>query len=169
VVGSSIDDAALAAAPLSINIDPRGGPLERCDIDVVSGDVRDAAVAIQLSRALAVALRSIGIAAGAPVALGVLIMLVGLPAWTLPLLAFAGVLLGTRQLGGIARGSATSGPPRSVATFAEGEPSRPSVAPRSSSPGAGLGIEPMAASEPAATRRSAGTPSPAEAPSSPEN
>src|SRR6185436_13830842 len=44
VVGrSSKDDAALGAEPLSINIDEAGGPLERWDVDIASGDVRDAA------------------------------------------------------------------------------------------------------------------------------
>ena len=35
------DDAALGVAPLSINIDEAGGPLERWDVDVASGDVRE--------------------------------------------------------------------------------------------------------------------------------
>jgi Cu+-exporting ATPase len=109
VVGSSIDDAALAAAPLSINIDPRGGPLERCDIDVVSGDVRDAALAIQLSRALAAAERSILIATTAPAALGLVALFAGLPAWGLPLLGLAGFALGARHLGDVAGPDAKDG------------------------------------------------------------
>jgi len=98
VVGSAIDDAALAAAPLSINIDPRGGPLERCDIDVVSGDVRDAATAISLARELHARTRAALIAATTPSALGLLLVLSGLPAWCLPLLGVLGCALGARRL-----------------------------------------------------------------------
>lgn len=98
VVGSSIDDAALSAAPLSLNIDPRGGPLERCDIDVVSGDVRDAAAAIQLARELHARTRGALIAATLPSAFGLLLLLSGLPAWCLPLLGVLGCALGTRRL-----------------------------------------------------------------------
>lgn len=97
VVGSSIDDAALAAAPLSINIDPRGGPLERSDIDVVSGDVRDAAAAIQLARALQARARTALITATAPVAVGLLLMFTGAPAWVMPPLGFLGVILAARR------------------------------------------------------------------------
>ena len=98
VVGSAIDDAALSAAPLSLNIDPRGGPLERCDIDVVSGDVRDAAAAIQLAHELHARTRGALIAATLPSAVGLLLLLSGLPAWCLPLLGVLGCALGTRRL-----------------------------------------------------------------------
>jgi Cu+-exporting ATPase len=98
VVGSSIDDAALAAAPLSIDIDPRGGPLERSDINVVSGDVRDAASAIQRARTLQARARTALITATAPVAAGVLLMFAGLPAWALPALGFFGTLLAARRV-----------------------------------------------------------------------
>jgi P-type Cu+ transporter len=99
VVGSSIDDAALAAAPLSINIDARGGPLDRCDIAVVSGDVRDAALAVQLARDLHAVSRSVLITAAAPLAVGVLSMFAGIPAWVLPMLGWVGTLVGARRLG----------------------------------------------------------------------
>jgi P-type Cu+ transporter len=133
VVGSSIDDAALAAAPLSINIDPRGGPLERCDIDIVSGDVRDAAVAIQLSRALSAALRSTLLAASAPPAVGLLAMLVGLPAWALPVLGLGGVTLAARQLGELARSVARDHARRTLVPPApDGAAARESLLPRDS-------------------------------------
>jgi P-type Cu+ transporter len=98
VVGSSIDDAALAQAPLSIDIDPRGGPLERCDIDIASGDVRDAASAIALARALHARARAALVTATAPVALGLLSLFVGLPAWLLPVLGLLGTALAARRL-----------------------------------------------------------------------
>jgi P-type Cu+ transporter len=98
VVGSSIDDAALAAAPLSINIDARGGPLERCDIAVASGDVRDAALAVQLARELHAVTRAALIRAAAPLAVGVLSMFAGVPAWALPMLGLLGTLIGARRL-----------------------------------------------------------------------
>ena len=98
VVGSSVDDAALAAAPLSINIDARGGPLERCDIDIASGDVRDAAGAVQLARALHARTRSAWLIAVAPTTLGLLATLAGLPPWVLPLLGLSGSIAAARQL-----------------------------------------------------------------------
>jgi P-type E1-E2 ATPase len=98
VVGSSIDDAALAAAPVSIDIDARGGPLERCDIDIASGDVRDAASAIQLTRALHARTRAALVTATAPVALGVLMLFAGMPAWLVPVLGLAGTALAARRL-----------------------------------------------------------------------
>lgn len=99
VVGSSIDDAALAAAPLSINIDARGGPLERCDIDIASGDVRDAAGAVQLARALHADTRAASLIALAPAAIGLLGLFAGLPPWSMPLLALLGAVLAARHLG----------------------------------------------------------------------
>jgi P-type E1-E2 ATPase len=98
VVGSSIDDAALAAAPLSINVDARGGPLERCDIDIASGDVRDAAGAVLLARALHARIRSAALVAIAPTGLGLFLMFAGLPAWVVPLLGLTGSIAATRQL-----------------------------------------------------------------------
>lgn len=98
VVGSSIDDAALAAAPLSIDIDARGGPLERCDIDIASGDVRDAASAVQLARALHAQTRAALATATAPVALGLLLSFAGLPLWLLPVLGLTGSMLAARRL-----------------------------------------------------------------------
>jgi Cu+-exporting ATPase len=97
VVGSSIDDAALAAAPLSIDIDARGGPLERCDIAIVSGDVRDAAGAIQLAHALHARTRTALVTALAPSTLGLLLWLVGLPAWLMPMLGFLGTVIAGRR------------------------------------------------------------------------
>ena len=115
VVGSSIDDAALAAAPLSINIDARGGPLERCDIDVASGDVRDAAAAVQLARALHAETRTAFLSALAPGALGLLGLFAGLPPWSMPLLGLAGSMLAARRLGAAtADPAAVSGAPRRV-------------------------------------------------------
>jgi Cu+-exporting ATPase len=97
VVGSSIDDAALAAAPLSIDIDARGGPLERCDIAIASGDVRDAARAIQLAHALHARTRAALVTALAPSALGLLLWLAGLPAWLMPSLGFLGTALAAHR------------------------------------------------------------------------
>jgi Cu+-exporting ATPase len=98
VVGSSIDDAALSAAPLSIDIDARGGPLERCDIDIASGDVRDAASAVQLARALQTQTRVALVTATAPLALGLLLSFAGLPLWLLPVLGLSGSVLAARRL-----------------------------------------------------------------------
>jgi Cu+-exporting ATPase len=98
VVGSSIDDAALGAAPLSINIDARGGPLERCDIDIASGDVRDAAAAVQLARALHAEMRTASFTALAPPALGLLALFASLPTEFMPLLGLLGAVLATRRL-----------------------------------------------------------------------
>ena len=98
VVGSSIDDAALGAAPLSIDIDARGGPLERCDIDIASGDVRDAASAVRLARALHSQTRAALVTATAPLALGLLLSFAGLPLWLLPVLGLSGSMLAARRL-----------------------------------------------------------------------
>jgi P-type E1-E2 ATPase len=98
VVGSSIDDAALSAAPLSIDIDARGGPLERCDIDIASGDVRDAACAVQIARALHNQTRAALVTATAPLALGLLLSFAGLPLWLLPVLGLSGSMLAARRL-----------------------------------------------------------------------
>jgi cation transport ATPase len=98
VVGSSIDDAALAAAPLSINIDARGGPLERCDIDIASGDVRDAAAAVQLARALNARTRTASLIALAPIGMGLLLLFAGLPPWVVPILGSCGAIAAARQL-----------------------------------------------------------------------
>src|SRR5690606_12060819 len=97
-----------AAAPLSINVDARGGPLERCDIDIVSGDVRDAAAAVQLARALHAETRSAGFTALAPAALGLLALLVGSPSWSLPLLGLLGSMLAGRRLQAPLEGAETS-------------------------------------------------------------
>ncbi len=93
VIGrASVDDSALGAAQLSINIDPGAGPLERWDVDVVSGDVKDAALALALARELHENAEytlwcSVG-AAGA----ALLAIVIGLPVWVAPLIAFAGAL-----------------------------------------------------------------------------
>lgn len=94
VIGkSSLHDDALAAAPLSIDIDPTGAPLERWDIEAVSGDVRDAALAISMARKTIGETRSllIGVLAGAVLAL--LLVALGAPAWILPLPSLASMLL----------------------------------------------------------------------------
>ena len=98
VVGSSIDDAALAAAPLSIDIDARGGALERCDIDVISGDVRDAALVIQRARELHALTRAALVTALVPVALGAVLMVAGMPPWGLPPLGLLGCVIAARRL-----------------------------------------------------------------------
>jgi Cu+-exporting ATPase len=97
VVGrSSTDDGALGAAQLSINIDASGGPLERWDIDIASGDVRDAAAAVALARELASTTRVALVTALVPVAVALLFVLLGAPAWILPLAGFAGSALAFR-------------------------------------------------------------------------
>ena len=94
IVGrSSKDDAALGVVPLSINIDSAGGPLERWDIDVASGDVRDAAHAVHLARRLyANTTRSI-VTASTPALVALFIHLVGLPAWLAPIAGVTGSVL----------------------------------------------------------------------------
>jgi P-type Cu+ transporter len=97
VVGrSSTDDGALGAAQLSINIDASGGPLERWDIDIASGDVRDAAAAVALARELAGTTRVALITAVVPVAAALLLVLLGAPAWVLPLAGLGGSALAFR-------------------------------------------------------------------------
>jgi len=99
VVGrASKDDAVLGAVPLSINIEGAGGALERWDIDVASGDARDAAWAVHLARKLyADTTRSI-VAASAPALVALLASLLGLPAWLAPLAGVAGSALLIQRL-----------------------------------------------------------------------
>jgi Cu+-exporting ATPase len=98
VVGrGSSDDGALGAAQLSINIDVSGGPLERWDIDIASGDVRDAALAVTLARQLHTRLRLALISALVPVALAFLLLIAGLPAWSLPLAGLLGTAAALRR------------------------------------------------------------------------
>jgi P-type E1-E2 ATPase len=100
VVGrSTTDDAALTAASLSINVDATGGSLERWDIDVASGDVRDAALAIQLARELSSEARVALLTATAPVAGALLLTLLGAPPWVLPLAGFGGAAVALWRLG----------------------------------------------------------------------
>lgn len=98
VVGrSGRDDAVLGAAPLSINVDGASGPLERWDVDVASGDVRDAAWAVHLARKLyADTTRSLLIAS-APALIALLCLLTGLPLWLAPLTGAFGTALALRQ------------------------------------------------------------------------
>jgi cation transport ATPase len=98
VVGrASKDDVVLGAAPLSINVDGASGPLERWDIDVASGDVRDAAWAVYLARRLyADTMRSTLIAA-VPALVALLCLLAGLPPWLAPLTGAMGTVLALRQ------------------------------------------------------------------------
>ena len=102
VVGrSSTDETALAAASLSINVDHVGGPLERWDVDIASGDVRDAAWAVQHTRALYHRTRRAISAAALPAAAALAWLCLGLPAWVTPLAALAGsvwALHGSRRL-----------------------------------------------------------------------
>jgi P-type Cu+ transporter len=99
VVGrASKDDAVLGAVPLSINIEGAAGALERWDIDVASGDARDAAWAVHLARKLyADTTRSI-ITASAPALIALFASLVGLPAWLAPLAGVAGSALALQRL-----------------------------------------------------------------------
>ncbi len=98
VVGRGADDAALAAAALSINIDCTGGPLERWDIDVASGDVRDAAQVIKLARELHQETRLALLIAVTPGLGALLLLLLGVPTWILPLCAVAGALSALHRL-----------------------------------------------------------------------
>ena len=75
-----------------------GGPLERCDIDIASGDVRDAASAVQLARALHTQTRAALVTATAPLALGLLLSFAGLPIWLLPVFGLSGSMLAARRL-----------------------------------------------------------------------
>jgi P-type Cu+ transporter len=99
VVGrSSKDDAALAVAPLSINIDEAGGPLERWDVDVASGDVRDAAWAVYRARKLySDTLRSVLITS-APVLVALLLLLAGFPAWLAPFAGLTGSAVASSRM-----------------------------------------------------------------------
>lgn len=94
VIGrSSRDDSALGAAALSINIDPGGAPLERWDMEVVSGDVRDAAAAIALARDTYSDTRRALVMGAAPVFSALLLVALGAPPWLAPLSSLAGSLL----------------------------------------------------------------------------
>jgi hypothetical protein len=88
----------LGAVPLSINIEGAGGALERWDIDVASGDARDAAWAVHLARKLyADTGRSIALAS-APALIALIASLVGLPAWLAPLAGVTGSALAIQRL-----------------------------------------------------------------------
>lgn len=94
VIGrSGIDDTALAAAPLSIDLGPSGGPLERWDIEIVSGDVRMAAATIATARQMHVESRRVLLATLIPAAAALLFMLLGAPPWIAPLAPLAGAWL----------------------------------------------------------------------------
>jgi len=99
VVGrASKDDSALGAASLCINIDGAGGPLERWDVDVASGSVRDAAWAVHVARKLyADTTRSI-ITATAPALGALLATLIGMPAWLAPIAGVTGSALALHRL-----------------------------------------------------------------------
>jgi cation transport ATPase len=99
VVGrASKDDSALGAASLSINIDGAGGPLERWDVDVASGSVRDAAWAVHVARKLyADTTRSI-LTAAAPALVALLTSLIGMPAWLAPIAGVMGSALALHRL-----------------------------------------------------------------------
>jgi Cu+-exporting ATPase len=99
VVGrASKDDMVLGAVPLSINIVGPGGALERWDIDVASGDARDAAWAVHLARKLyADTARSIAMAS-APALIALLASVVGSPAWLAPLAGVTGSALAIQRL-----------------------------------------------------------------------
>jgi cation transport ATPase len=91
------DDTVLGVAPLSINVDGSSGPLERWDVDIASGDVRDAAWAVHLARKLyADTTRSIVIAS-APAIVALLCVLTGLPPWLAPLTGAVGTAFALRR------------------------------------------------------------------------
>ena len=99
VIGrSSADDAALGAAQLSINMDPSGGPLERWDVDVASGDVRDAALVIHLARQLHTETRAALVTVVAPAAVALLLLVLGAPPWIAPLAGFTGSAVALARL-----------------------------------------------------------------------
>jgi cation transport ATPase len=99
VVGrASKHDSVLGAASLAINIDGAGGPLERWDVDVASGNVRDAAWAVQLTRKLyADTTRSI-LTATAPALVALISTMIGIPAWLAPIAAAVGSALALHRL-----------------------------------------------------------------------
>lgn len=100
VIGrSTSDDAALAAARLSINVDVAGGPLERWDVDVASGDVRDAAAAIQLARELNEQARQALLGICAPLAGALLLLMLGAPPWLPPVSGLLGATLALKRIG----------------------------------------------------------------------
>jgi Cu+-exporting ATPase len=94
VVGrASKDDAALGMVPLSINIDGAGGPLGRWDIDVASGDVRDAALAVHVARRLYADTTRAIVTCCAPALIALFTQLLGLPAWFAPIAGVTGSVL----------------------------------------------------------------------------
>lgn len=100
VIGrSGLDDAALAAAPLSIDLAPSGGPLERWDIEIVSGDVRTAAATIATARRMHLETRRVLLSTLIPAAAALLFMLLGAPAWIAPLAPLAGIWLSSARSG----------------------------------------------------------------------
>jgi cation transport ATPase len=100
VVGrSSNDDAALGAAALSINLDPRGGPIERWDVDIASGAIEDAALALQLAAWLHTRGRRALQLTAVPALLALLSLALGAPLQVLPLWGAVASLLLARQLG----------------------------------------------------------------------
>lgn len=102
VAHGAADDGALAAAQLSINLDVGGGPLERWDVDVASGDVRDAAAAVALARQLHVETRTALMSALAPAIGASLLVLLGAPPWLAPLAGLLGSGFALQRLQGAA-------------------------------------------------------------------
>ncbi len=100
VIGrSGLDDAALAAAPLSIDLAPSGGPLERWDIEIVSGDVRIAAATIATARRMHLETRRALLSTLIPAAAALLFMVLGAPAWTAPIAPLLGTWLTSSRQG----------------------------------------------------------------------
>ncbi|NUP12588.1 MAG: HAD-IC family P-type ATPase [Polyangiaceae bacterium] len=90
-----LDDAALAAADVSVALAAAGAATSEHDIDLASDDLRDAAVAIALAKRTRVEARvGFGLAAMPPV-LGVVVVALGiLPPVFVPIAAFLGGVVG---------------------------------------------------------------------------
>jgi Cu+-exporting ATPase len=98
IVGrASKDDAALGMVPLSINIDGASGPLGRWDIDVASGDVRDAAHAVHVARRLYADTARAIVTSSVPALAALFANLLGLPAWLAPIAGVTGSVLAIQR------------------------------------------------------------------------
>jgi cation transport ATPase len=99
VIGrGSVDDLALGAGDLSINVGSRGGVLERWDVDILSGDLRDAATAVRVCRQVRAQTFAARLTICGPVIATLALLPLGVPAWSAPLAGLVGAAFAARRL-----------------------------------------------------------------------
>lgn len=94
VVGKSgMDSHALEASDFAINLEGRGAPLERWDVEVASGSIRDATKALADCKQLRLASQRLLLLQWLPLGVGLLWMILGGPLWLAALAAPLGTVL----------------------------------------------------------------------------